>query len=162
MLSRFYFLGLVIGLTERGRGMVRNRKPSGTAASLPAGIGIGVVIAVALTVAGTSLVAWMLNSGNMTEAGVGYSAMVILLVSAAVGSWFAEMLVKHRYLVVGLSTGAAYFVLLLGLTAFFFGGQYQGVVPTGLLILGGSAAAVLVGNRSGGNRTPRRHKTRTG
>ena len=142
--------------------MVRNRKPTGMAWSLPAGIGTGTVIAVLLSLLGAVLVAWLLNAGQMSETGIGYGAMVILLVSAAAGSWIAMMTVKHNRLAVGMTTGLVYLALLLGVTAICFGGQYQGVVPTVLLVLGGSMASVLIANRPTGNRISRRHKTRTG
>ena len=142
--------------------MVRNGKPTGTAASMPIGVAAGVGVAVLLLLAGSALAAWLMQSGNMKEDGIGYGAMTILLVSSIAGVWTAMRVVKHNALVVGLSTAAAYFILLLGMTAIFFGGQYQGIIPTGIMIFGGSIGAVLVGNRAGGNRIPRRHKTRTG
>lgn len=142
--------------------MVRNRKPTGTAMSLPAGVGVGVAVAVVLSLIGAALAAWLLDSGSMSQDGIGYGAMVILLLSAAAGAWAAISAVKHNRLVVGMATGGVYLVLLLGMTALFFGGQYQGIVPTVLLVLAGSMTAVLVGNGAGGNRISRRHKTRTG
>ena len=142
--------------------MVRNARPTGMAMSLPAGVGIGAALAVVLTLVGTAAVAWLVNTGGLTEDGIGYGAMVILLLSAAAGSWAAISAVKHNRLVVGMSAGGAYLILLLGMTALFFGGQYQGVVPTALLVLRGSAGAVLIGTRAGDKRITRRHKTRTG
>lgn len=142
--------------------MVRNSKPTGTAMSMPAGISMGVGTALLLTVLGAAIVAWLLNSGSMKEEGVGYGAMGVLLLASAFGSWTAVSMVKHQRLIVGLSTGAVYFVLLLGMTGLVFGGQYQGIIPTALMVLGGSTAAVLVSSRTKGNRTPGRHKIRTG
>ena len=142
--------------------MVRNRKPTGTAMSLPAGIGIGVAVAVVLSLTGAALTAWLLDSGSMPQDGIGYGAMMILLLSAAAGSWTAISAVKHNRLAVGMATGGVYLALLLGMTALFFGGAYQGVAPTILLVLAGSMAAALIGNGAGGNRISRRHKTRTG
>lgn len=142
--------------------MVRNKKVTGTAVSVPGGVGAGVGIAVALTVTGAALLAWMVDGTYMPETGFGYGAMIILLLASALGSWAAAALVKHQRLVVCLVTGGIYFLLLLGLTAFCFGGQYQGVVPTALLVGGGSTAAALLGNLGQGNRTPGRHNYRSG
>lgn len=142
--------------------MVLNRKPTGTAVSLPAGIGIGVGITVLITVIGAAVLAWLINGGAVPELGFGYGAMAVLLLSSALGSWIAAALVKHQRLVVCLVTGGIYFLLLIGLTAFCFGGQYQGLLPTALLIVGGSTAAALLGNMGQGNRTSGRHKYRSG
>lgn len=142
--------------------MVMNRKPTGTAMSMPAGIGIGVALAAIMTMAGAAVLAWLVNGSVMPETGFGYGAMAVLLLSSLAGSWLAAILVKHQRLIVCLATGAVYFVLLLGLTAFCFGGQYQGVVPTAVLVTGGSLASAMVGNIGPGNRTPRRHNYRSG
>lgn len=142
--------------------MVRNKKVTGTAVSIPGGIGTGVGIAVVLTVIGAALLAWMVDAAYIPETGFGYGAMIILALASILGSWFAAAMVKHQRLAVCLVTGGIYFLLLLGLTAFCFGGQYQGVVPTALLVAGGSTAAALLGNWAQGNRTSRRHKYRSG
>lgn len=142
--------------------MVRNRKPTGTAMSLPAGVGIGVGIAVTVTVTGAAVIAWMVNGGTIPETGFGYGAMAVLLLSSVAGSWMASALIKHQRLAVSLATGGIYFLLLLGLTAFCFGGQYQGVVPTALLVAGGSTTSALISNLGQENRTLGHHKRRTG
>ena len=137
--------------------MVRNKKPTGLAMGQVAGIGIGVAIAMVLTIVGSAMIAWLLDTGVIQEAGIGYSVMGILLAASFVGSWVAVALVKHRVLAVGLMTGCAYFGMLLGLTAFFFGGQYQGILPTALLIGGGSLGAVLIVNGPMNGKGIRRH-----
>lgn len=142
--------------------MVRNRKPTGRAAGMPAGIGIGIAAAAGLTVAGAAVIAAMLNGGMIAKDAVGYGAMIILLASSMIGSGIAAALIKHRRLAVSLLCGAGFFGLLLLTSAVFFGGQYQGILPTALLVFGGSAAAALLGDLPAGNRISRRHKIRTG
>lgn len=142
--------------------MVMNRKVTGRAMSIPGGVGTGVGIAVAVSLIGALVMAWLVNGMYLPESGFGYGAMVVLLLASLTGAWTAAALVKHQRLIVCLATGGVYLLLLLGLTAFCFGGQYQGVVPTVLLVAGGSGCAALLGNMGQGNRTPRRHKYRYG
>jgi len=140
--------------------MVRNQKVSGTAMSVPVGVGVGIGAAILLTILGTLIVAWLINQETMPRTGIGYGAMVTLAISSVAGAWTAATLVKHQRLLVCMATGGVYLLTLLGLTAFCFGGQYQGVIPTALLVLGGSMAAALIGIPGQGNRTSGRHKHR--
>ena len=142
--------------------MVRNMKVTGRAMAAPVGIGAGTGIAVAVTILGALVVAWMTDGMMLPEDGIGYGAMVTLLLASCLGARVAAGLVKRRRLLVCMATGGVYLLLLLGMTAFFFGGQYQGVAPTARLALGGALAAAMVGNPDGGRGTKKRHKFRTG
>ena len=132
------------------------------AMSMPGGIGIGIGIAVAVTLVGTMIVAWLVDGERMPESGIGYGAMAILLIASTLGAWAAGALIKHRKLLVGLCTGAGYLLVLLGVTTFCFGGQYQGVIPTMLLALAGSVTSPLITTWSAGEGRRRRHKIPTG
>lgn len=142
--------------------MVANRKVTGKAMSVPAGVSIGTGICVLITLVGALVMAWLIGGDYLPESGFGYGAMVTLLGASVAGAWTAAMLVKHQRLMVCLLTGGLYFLFLLALTAFCFGGQYQGIVPTALLITGGSIVPALLGTMGQGNRTPARHKYRSG
>lgn len=142
--------------------MVRNQKVTGNAMPLAAGVGTGVAVSGVLTLLGAALLAWLINGETMPFAGIGYGAMIVLAVSSAVGSWIAAALVKHRRLAVCMITGAGYLALLLGITAFCFGGQFQGVVPTVLLTAGGCAASALAGSSGQGSIISGRHNRRYG
>lgn len=142
--------------------MVVNRKVSGKALSIPAGIGIGAGIGLLVTLIGTGILAWLLGEERIAVQGTGYGVMVILVLSSLLGPWIAAALVKHQRLVVCLATGGVYLLVLTGMNILWFGGQFQGILPTVLLILGGSTGAALVGNGRQGNRTSARHKRRYG
>lgn len=142
--------------------MVANRKVTGKAMSVLAGVSVGAGICVLITLAGSLIIAWLVGADRLPESGFGYGAMVTLLGASVAGAWAAATLVKHQRLMVCLLTGGIYFLLLLSLTTFCFGGQYQGIVPTALLIAGGSMTPALFGAVGQGNRTSRRHKYRSG
>ena len=126
--------------------MVKNRKPTGTASSIPAGIAFGVLISMIITLLGTAISAYLVHSESIRQESIGYASMAVLLVSGAVGALTAINRIKRMRLQMCLLSGACYFLVLLSVTALFFGGQYAGVGATGLTILigCGSVAALSV------------------
>lgn len=137
--------------------MVVNKKVSGKAMNIPVGLAIGLAVSVVMTIIGAVIVANLLITEKIGENAIGYGAIIILLLSSAVGSWLAALLIKHRWMIVCLGAGGCYFLTLLAITALFFGGQYQGMGVTALAVLGGSGAVGLLGlNRE--NRSRKRGK----
>ena len=124
--------------------MVMNRKVTGRAMSMPAGIAAGVGVSLGITLLGAVLLGWLIDRQTLDIGSIGYGAMVILLTAAALGALIAKALIKHRALVVCLISGAGYYLTLLAITALFFGGQYQGMgVTLGLVLAGAGAAGLL-------------------
>ena len=132
--------------------MAVNKKVTGKSRPMVAGIGIGLAVSMFLTMIGAALVANLILSGKMGEEGIGYGATATLLLSSAAGAWLAAILIKRRWMLVCLGAGGIYYLMLLAITAMFFGGQYQGMGVTALLVLGGSGAMGLLGVR--GEKTP--------
>ena len=127
--------------------MTVNRKVTGTAVSVPMGIGIGCGISMILTLLGAGIVAKMISEEILRETAIGYGAMAIILLSSILGSAIAVYKVKKRKLQVSLLVGGGYYLLLLAMTALFFGGRYQGMWVTALLIFAGSGAVILMESR---------------
>lgn len=123
--------------------MTKHKKVTGTAASMPAGIGLGVGISIGITVLGAAILAWLVTTERMRESAIGYGVMVILVLAAAAGALTACGAIKHRKLMVcGISAVGYYLALLL--FALAFGGQFQGMGVTALMVLlGGGIAAIL-------------------
>ena len=124
-----------------GVGMVVNQKATGRAVSFPAGLLIGLGVSLGITVAMGALTAYLEGKEALAENGVGYCAMLTLAVSSLAGAMTAAGKIKRIRFGVCMLSAACYFLSLIGATALFFGGQYTAVGVTGLLILGGSAAA---------------------
>lgn len=121
------------------------KKGSVKTISLPVGIAIGVLVCFVVTLAGCAVVSWLIAGEHMAEDSVGIAAMVMLLIAAATGSLTASTAIKTKGLPVCMITGAGYYLLLLACTALFFGGQYHGVILSGLMILAGSGLVALLG-----------------
>ena len=127
--------------------MTVNRKVTGTAVTMPMGIGIGCGISLMLTLLGAGVIAKLISAEILQETSIGYSAMMILLISSAAGAAVAIRKVQKRMLQVSLLVGVIYYGMLLASTAIFFGGHYQGMGVTGLLVVAGCAAVILMENR---------------
>ena len=73
--------------------------------------------------------------------------MVVLLLSASLGSWTASTKIGRLRTQVCLITGGIYFLVLLSITALFFDGLYQGIGVAAILVFVGSGVTALLGIR---------------
>lgn len=126
------------------------KKTTGKGISVPAGIGLGIALSTGITIAGAALIAYLLSTERMAVSGIGWGAIVILAVASFVGAMLASKLAKGNKLPVSLSVGAGYILLLLGCTALFFGGQYQGTIATVITVFLGSGSAGCIGLKGKG------------
>lgn len=129
--------------------MVSNRKATGRASSIPGGLALGALVGMGITLIASGIVAWLVDRGTMTVEGIGYAAMAILTVSAFAGAMVACLKIKRLRLQVCLISGGVYYLLLLAMTALFFGGQYRGMGVTAMMVCCGCILAVLAGFRQG-------------
>jgi len=81
---------------------------------------------------------------------IGYAVMVLLITASSLGAAIAQGKVKHQRVLVCMLSGLIYYVILICITALFFGGQYTGFGVTGLLILGGAGTTALLSGRRKG------------
>ena len=123
--------------------MLTNQKPTGMSSGMPGGLALGGLAAMVLTVLLGCLLAVLIAKEVLPEENVGYGVMAVLFVSSAIGSTVAYKRIRHRRLMVFVLSGICYLVTLTGLTALFFGGQYEGIFPTAMLIIGGTGVAFL-------------------
>ena len=138
--------------------MAMNRKVSGTATSVPAGLAIGAGISMGITILLAMIAATMADREILAEQSIGYAAMIILLAASIAGAAIAVGKIKRQKLLVCLASGGIYYLMLLSITALFFGGQYTGMGVTGLVILGGCGTVVLAGMGQGGRQGRKRKK----
>ena len=127
--------------------MTVNRKVTGTAVTMPVGIAIGWGIGIAVTLVGSILVAKLISDEILQSSAIGYGAMLILLLASVLGAVVSIAKVQRRRLQVCLLSGVVYYASLLACTALFFGGQYQGMGVTALVVLAGVGTVVLLGCR---------------
>ena len=113
--------------------MVANRKVTGTASSIPAGLALGAAVSLAITLAGAWIFAYLIAGEILKESSIGYCAMAIILLASVVSAAVAVGRIKRRRVYICGLSGLIYFGILLSMTALFFGGQYQAV---GITLLG--------------------------
>ena len=123
------------------------KMPTGRSSGVSVGILIGVLVCVGVTLIATVILAWLITAEKMGESAVGYGAMVALLLSAILGSWTASAKIGRLRTQVCLITGGIYYLVLLSITALFFGGQYQGMGVAAILVIAGSGVTALLGIR---------------
>ena len=146
MLAVVLFFTQAHKVVQKGeRGMATNRKPSGRAMSMPAGVLMGTLISIAVSLLGSLLTAYLLSKETLRETGIGYAAMATLIAASLSGCIIAVGRIKHRRMLVCMLCAVSYFGTLLAMTALFFGGQYSGVGVTALLIFGSCSVVALLG-----------------
>lgn len=114
------------------------------AASTGAGLAMGLGASLLLTVIVLTITAKLIQKEMIPEESVGYGIMISLLLGSFGGAVTGAMMIQRRKGIICLSAGALYWAALIAITALFFGGQYQSVGVTGVLILAGAGAAALL------------------
>ena len=122
---------------------MKQSKSTGKAISIPAGLLLGQAVAVCLSIIQASILTYLVITEKLSEKNIGYGIMIILSLTAFLSSLVAAEKIKHRMVLVCMGSGALYWLFLLGSTAAFFGGNFGPVWETGVMVLIGSAAAVL-------------------
>ena len=125
--------------------MVANRKVTGTVKTIPVGILIGMSVCLAVTLTGAALMAYFISKENIAMESIGVGSMIILMLASVLGCLTAVKLTRHRRLLVCVITAAGYYLMLLAITAMFFGGEYTGMGVTALTVIGGAALVVVMG-----------------
>ena len=138
--------------------MSRSQNTTGRTSSVPAGLAAGALVSAGVTGLGTALIAFGLSQERVSWETVGYGILIMILLSAYLGAMTAYSKIRRQKLAVCVMSGMAYWGLLLLITALFFGGQYEAVGVTGLLVTGGIGCAVVTGTGQG--RSNRKGKPR--
>ena len=126
--------------------MGKTQKYTGRAVSLPVGLSMGTSISVLITGLIIAISAHLISTQKIAQEHIGYCAVFALLAGSILGALVASGKVKHRLMVVCILNGMAFYSVLLMVTALFFGGRYQGVGVTLVVVFLGSVAAALIQN----------------
>ena len=137
--------------------MGKQAKGKGNVSNMAAGIGIGVGVGMILTLIGAVLLAFALAGETLSVETMGYGIMVVLFIAAFLASMVAMWYIKNRKMQVSLITAGTYLLTLLATNALFFGGEYEGVGATVLVVALAGTVAAFIGS-GGGKSSKRRHK----
>ena len=121
-----------------------HKKPSGRALSMPAGLLHGTLASLGITLGFVALISKLLDSERIQAETIGYWIMFMLIIATSIGAVISCWKIKRQRVMVCLAAGGIYYLTLLAATALFFGGQFESVGVTGLIIFLSSAAAVFL------------------
>ena len=119
-------------------------KNTGRAYSMPKGLTVGVAVSVCLTLMLGALLAFLVSREVVRQERIGYWIMPILFIASGMGSLLSYRKIRRRRLLVFSLTAAFYLASLLFMTMLFFSGRFEGVLPTALLIFGGSGTVCFL------------------
>lgn len=117
-----------------------HHKASSTGVGLALGLGVSLLITIALLAASAKLI----QAELLQEERIGFTIMGTLLLASFGGAIASAWTIQRRKGLMCLCSGGLYWASLLAVTALFFGGQYDAVGVTALLILAGAGAAALL------------------
>ena len=138
--------------------MVVNRKVTGRASSVPAGLAAGAITALGITLVTSLFVAYLVSGEYIGQDKIGYGAIFVLLMASAIGSWFAIRKIKKMPIQMAALSGLLFYVMLLSMTALFFGGQFNGMAVTLVFVLVGSGAGGIMASARSKKQKQKYHK----
>ena len=107
----------------------------------------------------TAMFAGMISKELIPEEKIGYSAIVVVLVSVIIGVSIAISKSENRILPL-VCVGLSYLVVLMTLTGIFFSADYQRVGITILIVIFGCISATILSKKGGKNYKSRKSKTK--
>lgn len=119
-------------------------KGTGKAMSIPGGLAVGGMAALAVTMVLSAFLAWLIAIEKVRHYQIGYGVMVILLIASFLGARAAYGKIKRQRVLVSTLSGLIYFAILLFITAVFFGCKFSGVGETALMVLCGNMLSILL------------------
>ena len=124
--------------------MVSERKLTGRATSISAGVALGAGVSIVTTIIICAVCAHLITKEIIGQTHMGYCVILAMLTATILGGMTASGKVKRRKPIICLLSGGSYFTVLIAITALFFGGRYRGMGITFLVILIGSCASALI------------------
>jgi len=131
---------------------MKKKPPTGAAKSIPAGLGIGLLVSLSVTLLLAVLASWLIVSEVTPQDSLGYWAMGIMFVSTVAGALTSVCIIQRLRLQMSLLSALCYYVSLLCITGLFFGGQYQGMGTAGIMVILGALVSIGLGMVKKNNR----------
>ena len=124
--------------------MIAAGRTTGKSMSIPGGLALSGVTSMCITLLFSLLLAKLLNDQKVSWDQVGYWIIVMLFTSAFLGAKAAITSIRRPRVVISVMSGTLYWALLLCITALFFGGNFDAVSETAMVIIAGSSCAAMV------------------
>ena len=138
--------------------MVANRKMTGRASSIPNGLAVGALSGLVISIFASVTAAYLISAEILAQDKIGYCAMVVLMLASFVGAMVADRRIKKMPIQMAAISGLLLYLILLSMTALFFGGQYEGMGVTLLIVMIGSGAGGILSTCIPKRRKQKYHK----
>ena len=112
--------------------------------SIPAAVGVGTVISTIVMLIGAIVIALLISNELISDQSMDYGVLALTMLSAILGCSVSNVVAKRRLLIVSVCTAVTFLLVLISITAIFYGGQYSAIPVTALVILGGGVSSVLI------------------
>ena len=119
---------------------------------------INILVGLVVTLAGISILSWMISSGSIPVDGAGYGITGIIILATACAAIISSRAINQQRLIVCICSGLMYYLVLIGINALLFSGQYKGAAVTAMLIIGTSTAIGFLGAIPGGRKMKSKSK----
>ena len=116
-------------------------------------IGIGLVVGSIVTVFAALMTSALIYAEKIEEDKVVYGITISLILGSFMGASASALKTDEKKMIICIISGAMYLITLLCLTACFFGGRYENVRGTIILVMGSTMASALIAMRSRRNNT---------
>lgn len=104
----------------------------------------GSITGILFLMVSAAILSTLILNGSIPEKRINYFVLVLIVVSVFLGTMIGRKNAEEYKRIVCIITGIAIFCSLLFVTAVLFGGRYNGVGETGLLILCGCALPIFL------------------
>lgn len=104
----------------------------------------GCITGILFLMVSAAILSTLILNGSIPERSINYYILVLIVVSVFLGTIVGRKRAGECKKIVCIITGTAIFCSLLLVTAVLFGGRYNGVGETGLLILCGCVLPIFV------------------
>lgn len=137
---------------------MRAKHKSWKSLSVPAGVSAGILLSLAVTVAGAAVCASLISSERIGQDAMEACSVVTVITASVIGALVTAFTVKRMWLQMCLLFGGCYYLLLLGITALLFNGSYTGLGTTALSVLIGTGMVAAMGAMPKNMNSARRRK----
>lgn len=130
--------------------MTYQSKTADRSASIPVGLGIGLLLSWTTTVGIGMVITFLIAGERIETTALAPLSVGTMLLAVFAGAMLSAKKIGYQRMVICLCSGGLYYVSLLGCNALFFDGSYQGILPALLMVVGASLVAGLMGLRQKG------------
>ncbi len=127
--------------------MAYQRKPAAEGKNIPVGLAMSLAGSWGVTLIAASIVTILIAGEHVGESFLSAAAVGTMFLASFAGALLAAGQNDSGRLMICLGSGGVYYLSLLGCNILFFDGEYRGMIPALLTVVGSCLIAALLGTR---------------